>query len=178
VSRRTRYAAGGLAVLLLAGAALTIPRVIRVPDPVGVGFRAPEFEARSVSDSMRVARLSAYRGSVVLLNVWATWCDPCRREMPSIERLYQELGPKGLRVLAVSIDDAGAGRDIREFAREHGLTFDILHDPTGGIQRTYQLIGVPESFLIDRDGVIRKKAFESDWFSAENRNLVAQLLGN
>jgi peroxiredoxin len=157
-------------------AVLLFPR-IRVPDPVGVGFRAPEFEAKSLSDPTRVGRLSDYRGSVVLLNVWATWCDPCRREMPSIEKLYQELGPKGFRVVAVSIDDGGAAADIREFAREHGLTFDILHDPTGAIQLVYQLIGVPESFLIDQDGVIRKTAFESDWYSAENRDLVARLLG-
>ena len=177
MSRRTRYVTGGIAVLLVGGAVLLIPR-IHVPDQVAVGFSAPEFEAGRLDDATRVARLSDYRGSVVLLNVWATWCDPCRREMPSIERLYQELGPKGFRVLAVSIDDAGAAGDIRDFAREYGLTFDILHDPTGGIQRTYQLIGVPESFLIDKDGVIRKKAFETDWYSPENRDLVAQLLGN
>lgn len=174
---RARYATGGIVVLVVAAAVLTIPR-IRAPDPVGVGFRAPEFRARRLDDPARVARLSDYRGTVVLVNVWATWCGPCRTEMPSIQRLYQELGPRGLRVVAVSIDDAGAGRDIRDFAREYGLTFDILHDPTGDIQRTYQLIGVPESFLIDKNGVIRKKAFESDWYSLENRVLVAQLLGS
>lgn len=177
MSRRARYAAGGIAALAVVAAVLWFPR-IRVPDPVGVGFRAPEFAARRLDDATHVVRLSDYRGSVVLLNVWATWCDPCRREMPSIEKLYQELGPKGFRVVAVSIDDGGAEADIRDFAREYRLTFDILHDPTGGIQRTYQLIGVPESFLIDKDGVVRKKTFETDWYSPENRDLVARLLDN
>ncbi len=177
MTRRRAYLAGGTALVLAGAAAVAIPR-IRTPDPVDVGFGAPEFRARRVDGTAREARLSEYRGTVVLLNIWATWCDPCRTEIPGIERLYRELGPRGLKVVAVSIDDAGAEGDIRDFAREYGLTFDILHDPTGEIQRTYQLIGVPESFLIDRDGVIRKKAFESDWYSLENRTLVARLLGN
>src|SRR5574341_312471 len=151
---------------------------IRAPDPVAAGFKAPEFLARRLADPTQVARLSDYAGSVVLVNVWATWCDPCRKEMPSIERLYRELGPRGFKVVAVSIDDAGAEGEVREFVREYGLTFDIAHDPTGLIQQTYQLIGVPEAFLIDRDGVIRKKAFESDWYSPENRALVSKLLAN
>ncbi len=173
---RAVYLAGGI-VLVLAGAAFIASTRTRAPDPVDVGSQAPDFRARRLDDPSRTARLSDYRGHVVLVNIWATWCDPCRREMPSLERLYQDLGPRGLKVAAVSIDDAGTESDIREFAREYGLTFEILHDPTGAIQRAYLLVGVPESFLIDRDGVIRKKAFESDWYSLANRALVAKLLG-
>jgi peroxiredoxin len=120
--------------------------------------------------------LNDYRGRLVLLNIWATWCEPCQREMPSMERLYREMGPRGLKVVAVSIDDGGAAADIREFVKEHGLTFDILHDPTGGIMQTYQMIGVPESFLISPDGLIQKKAFETNWYAEENRVLVGRLL--
>jgi cytochrome c-type biogenesis protein len=96
--------------------------------------------------------------------------------MPSIERLYQELGPRGLAVVAVSIDDAGAEADIRAFVQEYALTFEIWHDPTGRIQQAYQLIGVPQSFVIDRGGVIRKKTFEADWSDPANRTFVADLL--
>lgn len=167
---------GGI-VVATSGAAMVAASRLAAPDPVGEGFRAPDFEAKRLDDTTRVARLQDYEGSVVLLNVWATWCLPCRKEMPSIERLYQELGPRGLRVVAVSVDDGGAEADIREFVREFGLTFEVLHDPTGRILQTYQMIGVPETFLIDRDGVIRKKAFAADWYSDEHRTVVAGLLG-
>src|SRR5574341_1567153 len=176
MTRGQQWSLAGGVVLLLAGALVVLSTRVRVPEPVDVGSPAPDFEARTVGGAGQLRHLEDYGGKVILLNVWATWCDPCRAEMPSIERLYRELGPKGLQVVAVSIDDAGAEGDIRDFAREYGLTFDILHDPTGGIQRIYQLIGVPESFLIDRNGVIRKKAFQSDWYSAENRDVVVRLL--
>lgn len=168
------YLAGTAAVVLVA-AGLVRGALQQAPPPVDLGFPAPEVVARRVGDGAPV-RLSQYRGRVVLLNIWATWCDPCRREMPSIERLYRELGPRGLAVVAVSIDDAGAERDIEAFVREYGLSFEIWHDPTGRIQQAYQLIGVPQSFVLDRRGVIRKKAFESDWSAEENRRFVAGLL--
>ena len=178
MTRRQQWLVVGGIVLAGSGAAVVAAGRLAVPDPVGLGFRAPDFQAKRLDDPTRVARLGDYDGSVVLLNVWATWCLPCREEMPSIERLYRELGPKGLRVVAVSVDDAGAEADIREFVRELGLTLDVLHDPTGRILQTYQMIGVPETFLIDRGGVIRKKAFAADWYSEERRALVAGLLGN
>jgi peroxiredoxin len=114
---------------------------------------------------------------VVLLNIWATWCDPCRVEMPSIERLHERLGPKGLKVVAVSIDDPGADGAIRDFARQLGLTFEILHDTSGAIKQAYQTTGVPETFVIGRDGVIRKKVIAArDWSSPANVALVSELL--
>jgi peroxiredoxin len=96
--------------------------------------------------------------------------------MPSIERLHQELGPEGLRVLAVSIDEAGPGV-VREFQRELSLTFTILHDPTRAIERTYQTTGVPETFVINRDGRIVKKVIgAAEWDSPVNRDLIRRLL--
>ena len=145
--------------------------------PVTVGSRAPTFQASTLDSAAVVKSLGDYRGDVVLLNIWATWCLPCRVEMPSIETLHREFAPKGLKVVAVSIDDPGAEQAIRNFAREFGLTFEMLHDASGRIQRTYQTTGVPETFVIGRDGVIRKKAIAAlNWSSEANRALIEQLL--
>src|SRR5207249_1411120 len=114
------------------------------------GFRAVNLR------TAQPASLARYRGRVILLNVWATWCPPCRVEMPSLERLHQKLAGQDFEVVAVSIDDGDSSR-VMQFARELGLGFDILQDKEGAIQRTYQTTGVPESFVIDRDGIIIKK---------------------
>jgi peroxiredoxin len=177
MTRRQQWSVVAGVGIAIAGAVIVGATGLGAPDPVNVGFRAPEFQARDIRDTTRVGRLADYAGNVVLLNVWATWCLPCREEMPSIERLYREFGPKGLKVVAVSVDDGGAEADIQIFAREYDLTFEILHDPTGKILRDYQMIGVPETFVIDREGVIRKKAFAADWYAPENRELVAALIG-
>ena len=150
---------------------------------VVVGTEAPEFAYPSL-DGDTVA-LSDHAGDVVLVNVWATWCSPCRREMPSMERLYQELRDEDFEILAVSIDAQRGetdtfgrpGGDLREFAESLDLTFPILHDSRGRIQRTYQTTGVPESFVIGRDGKIYKKvAGETEWDSAQNEQLIRRLL--
>ena len=121
--------------------------------------------------------LTDYRGDVVLLNIWATWCIPCRTEMPSIQAVHQSLGPKGLKVVAISIDDEGAEQKIQDFAKEFNLTFEMLHDPAGTIQGIYRTTGVPETFVIGRDGVIRKKWIGAeDWNSDGNQRLLSSLL--
>jgi peroxiredoxin len=146
--------------------------------PVTIGTKAPEFAATAVDGSGRTRSLADFRDSVVLLNVWATWCLPCREEMPSIQALHERYGGRGLKVVAVSVDDPGAEEAIRDFVREYGLTFEILHEPTGAIQRAYQTTGVPETFVIGRDGVIqRKENGHRDWNSPANRALVARLIG-
>lgn len=145
--------------------------------PVTVGSRAPTFHARTLDTPPREKSLDDYRGQVVLLNIWATWCGPCRIEMPSIEALHRDFGPRGLHIVAVSIDDPGQEQRIRDFAREFGLTFEILHDGSGAISKQYQTTGVPETFVIGRDGVIRKKIIAAtNWNSDANRALLAQLL--
>ncbi|MEO8561110.1 MAG: TlpA disulfide reductase family protein [bacterium] len=146
--------------------------------PVSVGSAAPEFKAVTVDGAKRTKTLADYKGKVVLLNVWATWCEPCRVEMPSIEKLHREFGPKGLAVVAVSVDDPGAEQRIVDFTKELGLTFEVLHDPEQLITRNYQITGYPETFVIARDGTIRKKVISSaDWSSDANRALVRELLG-
>jgi cytochrome c biogenesis protein CcmG/thiol:disulfide interchange protein DsbE len=143
--------------------------------PVEVGSRAPQFHAVDLStgDSVNIDR---YKGQVVLLNVWATWCEPCRVEMPSIQRLYQELGPLGLKVASVSIDVADPSV-VRRFAQEYGLTFPILQDRTRRIERIYQTTGVPETFVLNRDGIIVKKiAMAHSWDSPVEQDLIKRLL--
>jgi peroxiredoxin len=162
-------------VALLAGGAVIGVRLAPDIFPVEPGSRAPDFTAVDLATGQRVS-LSRYRGSVVLLNIWATWCLPCRAEMPSIQRLYEALGPAGLKVVAVSIDQAEPAV-VREFQREFGLTFDILHDQTREIERVFQTTGVPETFILDRDGIIRKKQIgDHDWASQANQDLVRRLL--
>jgi cytochrome c biogenesis protein CcmG/thiol:disulfide interchange protein DsbE len=146
--------------------------------PLGVGIKAPNFEALTLDEQeQRKKTLADYKGDVVLLNVWATWCAPCRAEMPSMEQLHRAYAEKGLKVVAVSIDDPNTQEGIREFAREFNLTFEVLHDPVGSIQRIYQTTGVPETIIIGRDGVIRNKMVGAvDWYSASNRKLIERLL--
>jgi cytochrome c biogenesis protein CcmG, thiol:disulfide interchange protein DsbE len=146
--------------------------------PVEVGSRAPEIEGVTLDGTRRRKTLADYENKVVLLNVWATWCEPCRVEMPSIEKLHREFGAQGLAVVAVSVDDPGAEERIRDFVKELGLTFEILHDPGQVTTRNYQITGYPETFIIARDGTIRRKLIgAADWSSEANRALVAGLLG-
>jgi cytochrome c biogenesis protein CcmG/thiol:disulfide interchange protein DsbE len=143
---------------------------------VNVGKRAPDFAAVNLATGDSVSLKKAYVGHVTLVNIWATWCIPCRTEMPAMERLYQVYGPKGFRIAAVSIDEGGI-EDVRAFVKEYGLTFDVLHDATGEIQREYQTTGVPESFLLDKDGIIVKRVFTHEWDTPGNQRLIAELMG-
>ena len=164
-----------LAGLLIGGAALVFfgPEV----EPVAVGKRAPDYKVVNLAtgDSVRVR--SGYRGHVTLVNIWATWCVPCRVEMPSMQRLYDSLGSQGFRIAAVSIDQEGPDV-VKQFAGDLKLTFDILQDRSMDIQQAYQTTGVPESFLLDTSGVIMKRVIGAhDWASLANRTLIRRLLG-
>ena len=177
-NRPYAYALVGV-VLLIIFAWLNQDRV----RPVTAGTVAPEFEVNDLDGGL--ARLSDHNGEVVLVNIWATWCLPCRIEMPSMERLYQEIGEDGFEIMAVSIDaELGrfdlAGRpggDIQVFADSLGLTFPMLHDPSGGIERLFRTTGVPETFLIGRDGIIYKKvAGGTEWDAPQHKELIQRLL--
>jgi thiol-disulfide isomerase/thioredoxin len=151
--------------------------------PVDVGTQAPNFEAVTLFDHEVRTLAVDYRGQVVLLNVWATWCGPCRIEMPSMEALYREFGPRGLKIVAVNAADPDASDStVKAFVDGYGLTFDVLRDmPAAGddsITTVYKTRGFPESFVIDKQGMIRKKwASADDWNSQGNRSLIASLLG-
>jgi cytochrome c biogenesis protein CcmG, thiol:disulfide interchange protein DsbE len=171
-----QWLAVGLVVLAIVG---TVGGLVVFGPDVGrveVGARAPDFRVVNLHDDDTVALREHYRGQVTLVNIWATWCLPCKVEMPSMELLYRDLGPRGLHIAAVSIDE-GNPDIVRAFARDLGLTFDILQDRTTQIQQAYQTTGVPESFLLNRDGVIVKRIIGAhDWASEVNRALVERLL--
>jgi peroxiredoxin len=153
--------------------------------PLDVGSRAPDYAAFALNgDTVELAR---YRGNVVVLNVWATWCGPCIREIPALQRLHEKLGSEGLRVVAVSVDSPPGilgptgqfSSDVREFADGFGVTFDVLFDPSGDIQREYQVSGLPTTFVIGRDGRIRKRIlgareWDDDEVVGELRKLLAE----
>ncbi|MGH7538617.1 MAG: TlpA disulfide reductase family protein [Gemmatimonadales bacterium] len=170
--RWTLMAGGAMAAIF--AVALTL-RVLPEIALIGVGSRAPEFAAVDLRTG-RPSGLADYRGRVVLLNIWATWCLPCRVEMPAMERLAHRLADTDFRIVAVSVDEADS-TVVNAFAQELGLSFDILHDRTGSIQRFYQTTGVPESFVINREGSIVKKVIgAAAWDSPVNETIIRRLL--
>jgi cytochrome c biogenesis protein CcmG/thiol:disulfide interchange protein DsbE len=123
-----------------------------IPSP-REGFLAPDFTLETVGgDSIT---LSDLRGKVVMVNLWASWCPPCRAEMPAIESIYQANKDKGLEVLAVNTTFQDGEQAAADFARSFGLTFPILLDRDGSVSKSYQLQALPTTFFIDRKGVIR-----------------------
>jgi cytochrome c biogenesis protein CcmG/thiol:disulfide interchange protein DsbE len=161
----------------LAAGALALAKFGPDVQQVQVGSQAPDFHAIDLASGDSVSLRQHYAGAVTLVNVWATWCVPCRVEMPAMEKLYQSLAPRGLKIAAVSIDE-GAPEDVQAFAQKLGLSFDILQDRSTKVQQIYQTTGVPESFLLNRDGIIVKRVIGAqDWSSDVNRALVERLLG-
>src|SRR5579859_3771000 len=123
--------------------------------PVEPGSRAPQFRVRELG-ARTEKTLADYKGQVVVLNLWATYCEPCKAELPSLERLYTDYGPKGLHILAVSEDDFVSDDSLKAYARNFGMTFEVLVDSTHDIERIYQTTGYPETFVIGPEGTIRK----------------------
>ena len=122
--------------------------------PLRVGQPAPDFTLPGLDGKM--VSLSDYRGHVVLVNVWATWCPPCVDEMPSMERLYQELKDENFEIVAISIDAMGA-EAVASFMEKNNLNFAALLDPEGTIKSVYQITGVPESFIVNKKGILVEK---------------------
>ncbi len=138
------------------------------------GFPAPDFNLQDLQG--RAHRLSEFRGKVVFLNIWATWCPPCRMEMPSMEHLYQRLKGRDFVMLAVSEDDDGRA-SVQRFVDEMRLTFPVLIDPDGVVPGRYGVTGYPETFIIDREGrVIQHTIGPEDWESEGSYQYFARLL--
>jgi peroxiredoxin len=141
---------------------------------VRIGAPAPNFRLYDLRG--RLVTLSDYRGRVVLLNFWATWCGPCRVEMPAMEDLYREFNRRDFEILAVSTDQQGAAV-TRPFSEEMGLTFPILHDSDFRVGVAYGARTLPMTFLVDRRGVITHRIFGArDWQSPEGRQLINKLV--
>jgi cytochrome c biogenesis protein CcmG, thiol:disulfide interchange protein DsbE len=165
----------GIVVLtLIAGAFALVRSAPRAR--AELGGKAPDYRAVDLATGDTVSLRERYAGHVTLVNIWATWCIPCRTEMPSMQQAYAALKNRGFRIAAVSIDETGP-EGVQQFAREMGLTFDILHDRSGGIQTLYGTTGVPESFLLDKHGNIMKRDIGAhDWSSPANRKLIERYL--
>jgi peroxiredoxin len=140
-----------------------------------VGFLAPDFTLPSLDG--KTVRLSDFRGKKgVFLNFWATWCAPCRLEMPTMEKAYQGYKGRGLEILAVSID-AGPKSVVKNFMQELKLTFPALLDPDMEVLRRYRTFSIPASFLIDKQGIIRHRELGyRDWTEPESRKLLEAIL--
>lgn len=144
-------------------------------EPLTVGKAAPDFQLPDLND--KEIRLSDYRGKVVFLNFWATWCKPCREEMPSMEVLYKNFEKDGLVILAVSIDRVTTKKEIPPFVKSLNLTFPVLVDSWGQTDKRYKLMGVPETYIIDREGTLREKVIgPRDWTRLDNLQILTQLI--
>ncbi|GAB4419804.1 MAG: TlpA disulfide reductase family protein [Anaerolineales bacterium] len=124
-----------------------------IPAPQ-VDFLAPDFTLQTYEGE--TVTLSELRGQAVLVNLWATWCPPCRAEMPAMQKLYAEYKDQGFVVLAVNATNQDDPSKIPDFITEYGLTFPILLDTTGEVSRLYQLRSLPSSYFIGRDGIIKE----------------------
>jgi cytochrome c biogenesis protein CcmG, thiol:disulfide interchange protein DsbE len=139
--------------------------------PARIGSNAPDF---TVQDSDHKVTLSQFRGQVVVLNFWATWCPPCVEETPSLIQMQTLLKPKGVVVLAISIDaDDGA---YHKFLKDYSVNMVTVRDEAQRVSRLYGTFGWPETYVIDRQGVMRRKFIGPvDWTSPEVRDYLSKL---
>jgi peroxiredoxin len=147
---------------------------LRATKPIQPGLEVPNFAFPDMSGKQ--ISLSDHRGKVVLVNVWATWCPPCRQEMPSMQRLYEKFKGKNFEILAVSIDSEGR-EAVAPFMRKLHLTFPALLDPGETIIPLYGITGVPESFIVDKDGILVEKIVGPiNWATPEVFSLFKDLI--
>jgi thiol-disulfide isomerase/thioredoxin len=138
------------------------------------GFSAPNFTLDLLTGGQTT--LSDLRGKVVMINLWASWCPPCREEMPAIENIYQEFKVEGLEVLAVNITYQDREAEVAKFVQQYGLSFPILLDKTGAVSNRYQLRGLPSTYFVDRKGVIRSVVVGGPMSEALIRTKIQDLL--
>jgi cytochrome c biogenesis protein CcmG/thiol:disulfide interchange protein DsbE len=138
-----------------------------------IGKPAPDFVLQDASG--KAWKLSSLKGKVVFVNFWATWCKPCRDEMPSMEALNRAMADKPFQMLSIIFND---DLDMaKSFAKRQGATFPVLSNPSQELTQAYMITGVPETFLIDADGILKQKFIGPyDWSSLEMRNVVLELI--
>ena len=154
--RQALWLVAALASLPLLSACGDPPPIPRVGQPVA-DIALPDGEGNTV-------RLSDFRGEVVLLNFWATWCPPCVEEMPSLQKLQEALGEKGLNVLAISVDERK--EDVERFQKELDLSLPILYDPGAKVAHSFATFKFPETYIVGRDGrLVGKVIGPRDWIA-------------
>jgi peroxiredoxin len=142
------------------------------PGVVNIGQQAPDF---SIKDQQgRVVKLSDYRGKVVFLNIWGTWCQPCIEEMPEMETLNQKFKDKKFQMMAVSVDNDW--EEVNEFYREHNLTMPAFLDPGRQVASLYKVFKYPETFLIDANGNVVKHTWQEHWADPRIMKIVENLI--
>lgn len=144
-----------------------------IPSP-REGFLAPDFTLESLSGDQ--ISLSDMRGKAIVLNLWASWCPPCRAEMPALQRVYQENHDRGLQVLAVNMTAQDSLTDVEAFVQEFNLTFPILLDTSGEVGNAYLMRALPTTFFIDREGVIQRVIVGGPMSEVTLQSTVEQLL--
>jgi len=146
--------------------------------PVVAGNKAPDFTLPDLKGNP--VSLNGFKGKVVFLNFWATWCKPCEEEMPSMQLLYNALKSQNqpFEIVAVSIDSEGP-EVVQKFIERYNITFTVLHDRKGRIKDTYKTTGVPETFIIDQRGIIAEKVWgPRDWRTRDSVKTITDLLEN
>lgn len=138
------------------------------------GAVAPDFTVRDLAG--QEVKLAALKGKVILVNFWATWCPPCREEIPSMMKLNQSMSGKQFQMLALSIDEGGKAA-VENFFKKSGMTLPAYLDTDGAVSRRYGTTGVPETFIVDKTGIIRKKIVGGmDWSSPDVIAYLDELL--
>jgi len=138
------------------------------------GFLAPDFTLQTTD--RQTVTLSELKGQAVLVNIWATWCPPCRAEMPVIEKLYEEYKDRDFVVLGLNSTSQDNQANITPFIKEYNLTFPILLDELGEVSRTYQIHSLPTSFFINRDGTINEVVVGGPMSEALLRTRIEDIL--
>jgi cytochrome c biogenesis protein CcmG/thiol:disulfide interchange protein DsbE len=179
-SRRT-YIFFSLAILLLSAGWIAFSRsspgsAVNQEIPIArPGFLAPDFTLTTLEgESIRLADL---RGRAVIINLWASWCPPCRAEMPALQRVSQDFPPNDMQILAVNLTSQDSREEAAQFAQENSLTFPILLDETGEVGALYQTSALPTTFFISADGTIREMIVGGPISEALLRAQVNQLMG-
>jgi peroxiredoxin len=170
----SRIGTGGLAAGVLVAAGLAWFFAGEAPEPVDRGSPAPPFDLPRIGESGTLS-LEALRGKVVLLNFWATWCEPCEEELPAMQRLHRELSGGAFELVAVSVDADPA--PVLQFQKKLGLGFTLLLDSDQRVARSYQTFRFPETLLIGRDGVILERYVgPKDWDAPVYLDRIRRLL--
>ncbi len=158
---------------LLLGLVLSLVLLIRQQSATPSRFEAPDFSVRTLDG--KLIQLHQLQGSVVLLNFWATWCPPCREELPSMERLHRRLAPEGLVLIAVSVDEDAA--NVRSVVDAHSISFLVALDPQMRLPKLFGVTGYPETFVIDSAGrIVRHLVGPQEWDSKELLDFFQTLL--
>lgn len=138
------------------------------------GFPAPDFTLRTLDGE--TVQLSNFRGNPILINLWATWCPPCRAEMPAIEKIYNEYKDEGLIILGMNMTYQDQPANIKPFIEEYSLTFPILLEETGIVADSYQLKSLPSTYFVGRDGIINDVVIGGPMAEALLRTRVEAIL--